>query len=51
VIVLEEKDLRLIKSKNSKKIHTPGCIAVRMMNKENRVFLQLKDLGGGVYSL
>lgn len=37
----------LIKSKNSKRLHTPGCRFVRMMKKQNREFVPINKVGGG----
>lgn len=39
----------LIKSKNSKRLHTPGCRFVRMMKKQNREFVPINKVRGGEF--
>ena len=37
----------LVKSKNSKRLHTPGCQFIRRMKKQNREFIPVNKIGGG----
>jgi hypothetical protein len=40
VVKKDRTDIRLIRSVNSKVVHTPGCLIVRRMKRENRRFIE-----------
>ncbi len=41
---MDRGDVALIRSKNTKRIHSPGCPAVRQMKMENRLWLALDEV-------